>query len=255
MAFPDIEGEEVLRSRRPYLFFAAMGVFFLAVAIAGFGPSFVFLILGGYFDFPLALYIHATIMFGWLGLFIVQAVFASRGPSRTHKYLGTASLPILLLIMVSGVTLSIANFLEDLPQPIEARLDSIFFLQLWTFVLIPLFYWLGFRVRRRSPEEHMRYMLLLTFFLIEAAASRITILPGLANEATFIYAQYAYLDLLLIPLFLYDWIQLGRLSRATILGCSILFFYQFAAMAMWDSEHWYLVADFLDSWLRRYWPL
>ncbi|MEP2103922.1 MAG: hypothetical protein ABJP02_17485 [Parasphingorhabdus sp.] len=194
-------------------------------------------------------------MFGWLGLFIVQAVLASGGPSRLHKYFGTASLILFLLIMASGVTLSVANFLQDLPQPIEARLDSIFFLQLWTFVLIPLFYWLGYRERRRAPQEHMRYMLLLTFFLVEAAASRITFLPGLVDDATFIYAQYIYLDLMLIPLFIYDWKQLGRISPATLIGCGILLFYQFTAMVMWDNEQWLKVADALDRWLGAYWPL
>ncbi len=244
-----------MRSRQSYLFFAMMGVLFLAVAVAGFGPSFLFPLWGGNFDFPPSVSIHAIIMFGWLGLFIVQAVLASRGPNRLHRYLGIASLVLFVLIMASGVTLSIANFLQELPQPIERRLDSIFFLQLWTFVLIPLFYWLGYRERRRSPEKHMRYMLLLTFFLIEAAASRITFLPGLADDATFIYAQYIYLDLILIPLFIYDWKQLGRISPATFIGCGILLFYQFTAMLMWDNDQWLKVTDALDSWLRAYWPL
>ncbi len=230
-----------------------MGVFFLAVAVAGFGPSFLFPLWGGNFSFPRAVFVHAIIMFGWLGLFIIQAILASGGPSRLHKYLGTASLLLFVSIMISGVTLSVANFLQELPQPIEARLDSIFFLQLWAFVLTPLFFWLGFRERRRAPEDHMRYMLLLTFFLIEAAASRITILPGLADDATFIYAQYVYLNLMLIPLFVYDWRQLGRISRATIIGCGILFFYQFTAMAMWDNKGWLKVTDVLDSWLSAYW--
>ncbi|GAA0466414.1 hypothetical protein GCM10009096_03850 [Parasphingorhabdus litoris] len=232
-----------------------MGVLFLAVAVVGFAPSFLFPILSGNFDFPLAVFIHAAIMFSWLGLFILQAVLASRGPSRIHKYLGTASLFLFILIMISGFTLSVANFLQDLPQPVEARLDSIFFLQLWTVVLIPLFYWLGYRKRRQSPDEHMRYMLLLTFFLIEAAASRITFLPGMLDDATFIYAQYIYLDLMLVPLFIFDWQQLGRLSKATIIGCSILLFYQCTALVMWDNELWLKTTDILDNWFRTYWPI
>ncbi|MEO9469439.1 hypothetical protein [Parasphingorhabdus sp.] len=232
-----------------------MGVLFLAIAVAGFGPSFLLPLLDGNFEFPFAVFVHAGIMFGWLGLFIAQAVLASVGPRRLHKHFGTASLILFLMIMASGVTLSIANFLEDLPQPIEARLDSIFFLQLWTFVLVPLFFWLGYRERRRSPEKHMRYMLLLTFFLIEAAASRITFLPGMADDETFIYAQYIYLDAILIPLFVYDWKQLGRISPATFTGCGILFFYQCTAMAMWGNEQWLKVADTLDNWLSVHWPI
>ncbi len=232
-----------------------MGLLFLAIAVVGFGPSFLLPLLEGNFDFSLSVFGHAIIMFGWLGLFIAQAILASSGPSRMHKYLGRASLGLFVLIMGSGVTLSVANFLEDLPQPVEARLDSIFFLQLWAFILTPLFFWLGYRERRRAPQEHMRYMLFLTFFLIEAAASRITFLPGLADDATFIYAQYIYLDLMLVPLFIYDWKQLGRLSRATIVGCCILFFYQITALVMWDNDQWLKFSDVLDSWLGTYWPL
>lgn len=245
----------LLLSRRSYLFFAVMGVAFLAVAILGFGPSFLLPIWTGKFDFSVAVIVHAIIMFGWLGLFIVQALLASRGPSRVHKYLGIASLLLILSIMLSAVTLSIANFLQELPQPIEARLDSIFFLQLWAFALTPLLFWLGYRERRRAPEKHMRYMLLLTFFLIEAAASRITFLPGMGDDATFIYAQYIYLDLMLIPLFVHDWKRLQRITAATFVGCSILLFYQFTAMVMWDNELWLNISDHLDSWLRTHWPI
>ncbi|MHA7820473.1 MAG: hypothetical protein ACX930_12575 [Erythrobacter sp.] len=243
-----------MRSRRSYLFFAAMGVLFLLVSIVGFGPSFLIPLSKSEFNFPLPVVVHSVIMFGWLALFIGQAVLASQGPSRLHKYLGIGSMVLFSLVMVSSVTLSIANFLEDLPQPIESYLDSIFFLQLWAFVLMPLFYWLGYRQRRRSPDEHMRYMLLFTFVLIEAGASRITVLPGMGDAATFIYAQYAYLDLMLIPLFIYDWKQLGRISRATIVGCGILLFYQLTAMAVWDSESWLAISDKLDTWFKYWWP-
>ncbi len=243
-----------MRSRRSYMFFAAMGVLFLLVSIIGFGPSFLIPALAGEASFPLPVVVHSVIMFGWLLLFIGQAALASSGPSRLHKYLGIGSMVLFVLVMVSSVTLSVANFLEDLPGPIESYLDSIFFLQLWAFVLMPLFYWLGYRQRRRSPDEHMRYMLLFTFVLIEARASRITFLPGMGSDATFIYAQYAYLDLMLIPLFIYDWKQLDHISRATIIGCGILLFYQLTAMAVWGSDYWLSTADSLDAWLKRWWP-
>ncbi|GAB5487997.1 MAG: hypothetical protein Pars2KO_15670 [Parasphingorhabdus sp.] len=244
-----------MRSRRSYLFFVAMGVLYLLISIVGFGPSFLIPVLGGKSNFPFPVIVHSVIMFGWLALFITQAALAISGPSRLHKFLGIGSMFLFVFAMLSSVTLSIANFLEDLPEPIESYLDSIFFLQLWAFFLMPLFYWLGYRVRRNAPDEHMRYMLLLTFIFIEAAASRITFLPGMADDATFIYAQYAYLDLMLIPLFVYDLQQIGRLSRATIVGCSILFFYQFTAVITWDSESWSTFAVQLDTWLKHWWPL
>ncbi|MEM8695022.1 MAG: hypothetical protein AAGE05_03250 [Pseudomonadota bacterium] len=240
--------------RRSNLFFAAMGMVFLAVAVMGFGPSFLFPVFGGNLDFPLYVFFHAAVMFGWLVLFIAQALLASRGPSRAHRIMGQASLVLIAAIMVSAVTASITGFLRDLPQPVERLLDNIFFLQLWAFILTPLLYWLAYRARRRRPEHHMRYMTLLTFFLVEAAASRIDFLPGMQDDALFIYAQYFYLDLLLIPLVLFDWKTLGRISPATIRGCTLIFGYQIIAMIVWDSDGWIAASDGIDVFLRSFWP-
>jgi len=232
-------------------FFALMGVAFLIVAIIGFGPSFVFPLFAGDFDHAPRIYLHAVLTFGWLFLFISQSTLIKSKNYRLHKAFGLASIPLFIALMTSAVALSVNGLLKPLPPPIEKLIDNIFFLQLCAFVLTPLFYLLALTTRKRNLEHHKRYMLLLTFFLIEAAASRMTYLPGMGSDTTFLTAQYFYLDLLLVPLFRFDIRTLGRVSRATMTGISILLFYQIVAILVWDSEGWLHIVNKLEAMLNN----
>ena len=187
-------------------------------------------------------------MFGWLFLFIAQAMLIGRGNFQLHRMLGLASIPFFVALMASAILLSVNGLLKPLPPPVERLIDNIFFLQIWAIVLTPVFYWLAITARRNNPEHHKRYMLLLTFFLIEAAASRMTYLPGMDSNATFLVAQYFYLDLLLLPLFIFDIRTLGRVSQATLIGVSILLTYQVIAMLVWDSAWWLNTVNVIEAW-------
>lgn len=233
-------------------FFVTMGLVFLLVSIVGFGPSFVFRLFAGDFDHPPRIYAHALTMFGWLFLFIAQAALIGSGRFVLHKRLGIVSVVLFIFLMVSAVTASINGLLKPLPPPVERLIDNIFFLQLCAFVLTPILYALALLERLRRPEYHKRYMLLLTFFLIEAAASRMTYLPGMGHDETFLIAQYLYLDLLLVPLFLFDIRTLGRVSRATFVGAGMLFIYQIVAVIVWDSPAWLSTVNGIESYLANW---
>ncbi len=237
---------------RTKTFFLTMGWLFLLVAVIGFGPSFIFLLIQGDFDHPTHVYIHALFTFGWLILFIVQASLIGSRRLSLHKKLGIASTGLFVALMLSAISVSINGLLKPLPPRIEHLIDNIFFLQLCVFVLAPTFFVLALKERHKRPEHHKRYMYLLTFFLIEAAASRMTYLPGVGNEDTFLIAQYLYLDLLLIPLLVYDLRTLGRLSQATIIGIGILLSYQTLAVLVWDSHWWISTVNSIEAVLGQF---
>ncbi len=224
-----------------------MGLVFLAVALAGFGPSFVFPVFSGDFDFPFRVYAHAIIMFGWLFLYIAQAGLIAAHRHRLHKALGLSSVVIFPALMISIVTISVNSVLAPVPPPVEILLDNIFFLQLVAFFLTPVFFVLALAARRKRPDHHKRYMYFVTFFLLEAAASRMTFLPGMADNSTFLKAQYFYLDVfLLTPLLIYDFRTLGRLSRATVIGLVIFAVYQAIALLVWYSPWWTEVMAWIE---------
>lgn len=228
-------------------FFIFMGFAFLAVALAGFGPSYVFRLAQGEINFPLKVHLHAVLMFGWLGLFILQAGLIRRRNLKLHRTLGVVAVPWFVLIMLVSVFVSVQGLLAPVPPPLERLLDNIFFLQLCAFVLAPALFVLALRTRKTAPQQHKRYMFFLTFFLIEAAASRMTWLPGMADDDTFLLAQYAYLDLLLVPLVVFDLRVLGRLNRATVTGLVLLGSYQLIALMVWDSAWWLSTVNGIEA--------
>ncbi len=105
---------------------------------------------------------------------------------------------------------------------------------------------MAIRARTNRTDDHKRYLLLLTFFLIEAAASRIKWLPGMSSDAYWYIFQYLYLDLFLVILVIYDLRVAGRLARATKVGLIVFLLYQLVVIAVWDSETWsYIAAQLL----------
>lgn len=226
-------------------FFAGMGVAILLIALAGFGPSFFLALVRGEFHRPWFVHVHGIIMFGWLLLFIAQATLAGTGRLRLHKRLGIISFYLFILIMISAVAVSV-NGLVHTPPPIERLIDNIFLLQLLAFILLPLFFIIGMAERKRRPEYHKRYILLLTFLMVEAALSRIDWLPGMSGDS-FIWAQYLYLDTVLAALVFYDFTRFGRPHPASLIGGGIIIIYQVMAVLLWDSAWWLGTADRIEA--------
>ncbi|MEM7276770.1 MAG: hypothetical protein AAF385_01485 [Pseudomonadota bacterium] len=220
------------------VFFPFMGLTFIGVALAGFWPSFVGPISQGRTDFPAAIVFHAIVMFGWLGVFVVQGLLPGAGKLQLHRRLGLASVGLFLALMVSAVTISIGSFVSDLPPDVRVLINNLFFLQLVAWVLSPVLFVLAIRARVNRTADHKRYMLLLTFFLIEAAASRIKWLPGMSSDEYWIVFQYLYLDIFLLALAIYDYKTLGQLAHATKVGLIIFLSYQALTLAIWDTDVW-----------------
>ncbi len=226
-------------------FFPLMGLLFAGVALAGFWPSLVRPISEGSTDFSAAILVHAVVMFGWLAIFVVQGLLPGAGKLLLHKRLGYASLGLFLALMVSSVTLSISNFTSALPPEIRILVNNLFFLQLVAWVLSPVLFVLAIRARVTRTADHKRYMFLLTFFLIEAAASRIKWLPGMSSDNYWVFFQYLYLDIFLLVLVIYDLRSLGYLARATKVGLVVFLSYQAVTLAIWDTALWLELADTL----------
>ncbi len=220
-----------------------MGSAFLLVGIAGFCPFITSAFSREDTGAPAALILHAVVMFGWLVVFVVQSLLPHAGRLTLHKLIGYTSVGLFLALWVSSITISIGSFTSDFSPPIRQLINNLFLLQIVAWILSPILFVLAFRSRAINTADHKRYMLLLTFFLIEAAASRIDWLPGMSNEKYWIIYQYLYLDIFLIALVIYDRYSLGRMARATKIGVTMFAIYQLFAVAMWDSELWINAAD------------
>jgi hypothetical protein len=88
---------------------------------------------------------------------------------------------------------------------------------------------------RKNAAAHKRLLLLATLITMQAAIDRIRFLPGIH---TVLYVRFIYLDILLIPLFIYDLLTLRRIHKITIIGVGCIVFLQFAVQTAWGSPAW-----------------
>jgi hypothetical protein len=87
---------------------------------------------------------------------------------------------------------------------------------------------------RKNAAAHKRLLFLATMVLLQAAVDRTRFLPGMNIGVNFIY-----LDLLLIPLFIYDWRILKRIHRTTLAGTAILIATQLTVTMVWGAPQWH----------------
>ncbi|MDX3901358.1 MAG: hypothetical protein QHC40_12745 [Sphingobium sp.] len=80
-------------------FYKRMGTLCLAMAVAGFLPSYWMPMARGTLDIPLAVHAHGALFLGWLILFRVQAGLIGSGRTAVHRRIGfVGAIPALLMI-------------------------------------------------------------------------------------------------------------------------------------------------------------
>lgn len=207
-------------------FFGVMGVIFATVAIIGFAPNSVAILIGEKTNPPLIIHFHAAAMSAWLGLLATQAWLMGSGRAELHMRLGVTAL--LLAPVVFGLMLVIA-----FPQ-IKAGLSEpmLFFVQLKRLLGFGVCVTLGLILRQARPEAHKRLMFLGTFAVLDAAFFRMGwLLPGLDQENRIAIA-HAYQLLLLVPFVAFDLYKLGHVHRVFLFGIPIIVGFQVAAAVL-----------------------
>jgi hypothetical protein len=103
-----------------------------------------------------------------------------------------------------------------------------------------LFFTWGMGLLKKSPGADKRLLTLAAFVLLTAAVDRIqrnNSFPSLGMD--YPAFSFIYLNILLIPLFLYDLITLRRVQRITWIGVAIVFLFQTAVITVFGSPSWH----------------
>jgi hypothetical protein len=235
LATTSVSGNET-RTRRLRLFytryfFVAMACLFPILVVIGFTPDYQDIRSGSIYWF---LHVHGAIMSSWILVFLTQTILAARGNFQFHKKLGLISVGLGVLVLL---TISIAIIHAKIAySPPQGDDDAwgILSLQLYGMILFGLLFTWGMLVRKNAAA-HKRLLLLATLILMQAAVDRIRFLPGIG---TALYVRFIYLDVLLIPLFIYDLLTVRRLHKITIIGVGCILFLQFAVQMAWGSPAW-----------------
>jgi hypothetical protein len=175
-------------------FYFLMSLLISGVVAYGFGQTIGENLIHPSVSRPWVLYVHASIFFGWVAVFVVQTALVQTRHVRWHRRFGWvgavtgASIP--LLGVVTSLSMARFNILHGLDSPDGAA----------AFLIVPLNDMVDFSICvaigiswRRRPEYHRRLLLIATCCLTAAAFAR---LPFITIQALRWYAGVDALILL-----------------------------------------------------------
>jgi uncharacterized membrane protein YozB (DUF420 family) len=144
----------------------------LAVALAGFTPTFFLPSLRGEFRAPPIVWVHGALAFGWILMFVAQTQWIRRRAIRMHRRIGYGTAGIALGLVATGVPVGLWATGRDLAAGLGdvARGQFVNILvELAVFgALVGAAVWL-----RRDPDWHKRLMLLATLSVLGPAWFRL----------------------------------------------------------------------------------
>ena len=216
-------------ARRGKYFFVIMASIFPVISLIGFIPSYVAM-NAGEFNIHWSAHVHGALMVGWLIVYILQSWLALKGNFKFHRTLGLYAVALGIIIWCSMGTAS-ARALIGYKPLIDSFLFDVLVIQLYGMFVFGLFFTWGILVRKNGPA-HKRLLFLATLVLMQAAIDRIHLLQ--VGPLPFVC-----LDLLLIPLFIYDKITLKRIHPITWTGLLVYIVAQAAVIATFGSPAWH----------------
>jgi hypothetical protein len=232
-----IESPASRRAGLSRFFFTALALSYVVVAVAGFGPN-VVSYHAGRLELSWAAIVHGVMMSAWLLLLTVQASLPALGRLQTHRRLGVWVGVFAFVIWVSMIAVSVRQMAVRNP-PEGHFLLNILLLQIQAALLFPIFVFWAIAEKRR-PAWHKRLMVFAMVAPLGAAVDRMLFLPVAGVEGQ--WPLFLYLDLLLVPLLIFDLTTLRRLHPATVLGCALLLITQVAVTLLWDHPLWHRLA-------------
>ena len=165
---------------RASAFFPIMGVLVVIIALIGFSKTFFLPVAAGIFAAPAVKWIHAALMFGWVCLFLAQALFIRAGRFSWHRRGGIAGAALAVMI----VPFTIATGISALPRDLAVMGEAAYSAFPPTLIGALLFASLvGVAIALRSrPDYHKRLMLLATLSALGPAWFRFRhFFPGVEN--------------------------------------------------------------------------
>ncbi|GAB5563246.1 MAG: hypothetical protein Wins2KO_03090 [Winogradskyella sp.] len=150
--------------------------------------------------------IHATAMYAWYGLVVIQAGFIQRKSFFRHQRLGYFSVAIALAVLVTGIMITVYGFKHS---------ESMLFFSGNSLMLIffTIFYTLAILFRKQG-DTHKRLILFASIAVYIPVAFRTAAILGDRK-----YASAVYLILILITA-IWEIRTLRKISITTLL-CTV----------------------------------
>lgn len=197
-------------------FFLKMAFAMTFVLVAGF--SFNVAAGRSTFDAPLLIHAHAFTFFGWVVLYVTQAILVTGGSVQLHQRLGIAALLLVPLMVVLGIVTTVYVLQAKGGPPFFDMNEFLFAnsLGILAFAVIVL---LALRMRTRS-DWHKRLMFCAMASLTGPGLGRLLPMPFLIPWGWWIASVALPMTFVLIGI-LRDARRRGRIHSAWFLGAGI----------------------------------
>lgn len=239
-------------------FYVGMAVACLAVAVAGFMPTYWIPMLNGTLDVPPIAHVHAVLFYGWTLLFVKQTSLVAAGRVTRHREMG-----VLGVALASGMLcIGLATAVVSLKRSLDAGLGD----PAREFMVIPvtgILMFAGFftvaLLNVRKPEVHKRLLLGATVGMLQAAVGRMfslfappppegVVALRLPSVAVSIPAGLVA-DLLIVAAMVHDWRTRGRVHAAYWVGLAVVVAVQVLRVPLAATSFWYAVTDWFLSFI------
>jgi hypothetical protein len=253
-AAPPHGGRLTVRGRpRFYVWLSAAS---LALAIAGFLPTYWLQLAPGTFSGLLIAHVHAWLFSAWPLYVLLQAMFVTRGHVARHRSWGLLGVSLATAMVIAGVAVANGVLATRLEDGYGDRARAFHIVSMSMMVLFAGFVAAALATASR-PEVHKRLMVLATIAILPPAVARLSfavsvgVAPGLRpsggppRTVESVLSSALVADLLILAAIVYDARTRGRPHPVYVIGGGIVVAVQLLRGPLSTTQWWYALADAL----------
>lgn len=222
------------------MFFVAIGFIAVFAVFTGFAKPFIVPVATGTFEAPFILYLHGAFAFGWVLLFLLQALLIKFRKHRLHMSLGTLG---LILALGSAITIIPAGLFQverELKEGLgDTAISTILGASISALIFFLLF--LGGMAYRKNPQAHKRLMLLATLVILWPAWFRFRhYFPAVPRPD--IWFGFVLADIFIIIAMLWDKMVNEKIHPVLLYVGSFIILEHILEVLLFDSYYWRIIS-------------
>ncbi len=228
------------RDDRASRFYVGMAWLALAVALAGFLPTFFLPLARGAFSAPPVVYLHGALLFAWLVLFATQATLIRRQRPSVHRRTGWLAVALVPCIVASGIAVGVFAMKRDVAAgggetAVSSLVGTVTALLLYAALVAAALWY------RRQTDYHKRLMLLATLSILWPAWFRFRHYFPSVPHPEIVFA-IVFPDSLILVAMIRDKLAVGRVHRVYVVAGLALIAEHVVEAILFDTPAWRAVA-------------
>jgi hypothetical protein len=233
-------------------FYSRMAYACLAVAVAGFAPTYWIPLFTGRIALEPILHLHAVVFYGWLTLLIVQSRLAATRRLTRHREFGVFGAAWATLMCCVGIAAAVNSINQSTAAGFGDRALAFSVVPITGILFFAVLFAIAL-LKVKQPDVHKRLILIATVSMLNAAVGRLFLLflgapapaASVAPPPVAVTIPAGLIaDLLLVPALLHDRKHLGRVHRVYWIGGAALLASQLLRVPVSQTAAWKAMALF-----------